>query len=77
MSTSLYFANIGGHAVNVGDISVVAPARDDQRYPTPEHPADGVRITFRSKGNSVYIPGLTPEEFMDRLAESVDMSLPD
>lgn len=77
MSTSLYFAKVGGHAVNVGDISVVAPARFDQLFPSDTNPATGVRITFRSKGNSIYIPGLTPEEFMDKLATAVDLSLPD
>lgn len=77
MSTSLYFANVEGHAVNVGDISVVSPARKDTMSPTDTSPADGVRITFRSKGNSIYIPDLTPEQFMDRLASAVNMSLPD
>lgn len=77
MSTSLYFANVGGHAINVGDISVVSPAREDQLNPSAESPADGSRITFRSKGHSIYIPDMTPDHFMDRLAESVNMSLPD
>lgn len=77
MSTSLYFADVGGHSVNVGDISVVSPARKDQREPSAEAPADGSRITFRSKGHSVFIPGMTPDQFMDKLAASVNMALPD
>ena len=77
MSTSLYFANVGGHAINVGDISTVSPARADQLHPSAVNPAHGSRVTFRSKGTYLFIPDLTPDQFMDLLSESVNLALPD
>lgn len=77
MSRDLYFVKVAGHAMNVGDISIIAPAREDQMRPTAESPADGVRVTFRSKGNSVYLPGMDPEGFMDAIAAAVNLALPD
>jgi hypothetical protein len=75
MSTSLYFANVGGYAINVGDISTVAPHTD--YVPGFSDGTKGSKITFMSKATSIFIPNLTPEQFMDQLAGAVNLALPD
>lgn len=69
---------VDDHLINVGDISTVAPARWDQTVPNTDRPQEGVRVTFMSKGTSVYIPGYTPETFIDKLiASTAKLDLPD
>lgn len=77
MSTSLYFANVGGHAINVSDISTVSPAREDMLSVRPDAAADGSRITFRSKATSIFIPDMTPDQFMDAITNAVNLAIPD
>lgn len=75
---SICLAKIDGHILNVGDISTVAPARWDQTAPRADNEQEGVRVTFRSKGTSLYFPGLTADGFMDKLvASTIQIALPD
>ena len=53
--------------INVHDISTVRPYREDQRRPSAELPADGVRITMQSKGVWLDLPGQTLTGIESRL----------
>jgi hypothetical protein len=74
--SSLLLAVVEGYLINVGDISTAAP----HTVHTPGFPdsTKGSKITFMSKATSIFIPDLTPEQFMDRLvASAVKLDLPD
>lgn len=63
--SDLIIAHIAGYVINVGDISTVAPSTD--YIPGVAEGTKGSKVTFMSKATSIFIPDMTPEQFMDAL----------
>lgn len=74
--SQLILTNVEGHIINVGDISTVSPSSSYVSSPgNLATETKGVKITFMSKATSIFIPGLTAEEFMEKLVtKSVRLS---
>lgn len=53
--------------INVHDISTVKPYRKDGLRVNPGEPSDGVRVTMRSKGTQIDLPGQTLTGVVSRL----------
>lgn len=60
--------------INIADISTVTPMVGGIGLGPV---MDGLKVTFMSKATYVFLPGMTAEDFMDRLAGSVELRLPE
>lgn len=69
-----HFLMIDDQIINIADISTVTPMVGGT---VPGPVMNGLKVTFMSKATYVFLPGMTAEDFMDRLAGSVELRLPE